>query len=90
MTVNGVVNLAREERRAADLRIFIPDENAWKPMRSVSIHMQMRDPGLTDCFLSNPHRADQIDRCFQCDSLGTKFFKRTGVCMCVCYMFDFI
>ena len=39
MTVTEMVNLAREERRVDDLRIFIPDENAWKPMRSVSVRI---------------------------------------------------
>ena len=39
MTVTEIVNLAREERRADDLRIFIPDENTWKRMRSVSVRV---------------------------------------------------
>ena len=47
MTVTAMVNLARQERREEDFRIYIPDENNWCPLRSVSaLHMQKRNVNL--------------------------------------------
>ena len=47
MTVTAMVDLARQERREDDFRIYLPNEKNWFPLRSVSaLHKQKRDANL--------------------------------------------
>ena len=47
MTVTAMVNLARQEQREDDFRIYLPDEKNWCPLRFVSaLHKQNPDANL--------------------------------------------